>query len=454
VNTPAPTTSPDAGGAPVLHATSVALDDRIMPKSSANNGFAVSRLVLSEFRSYKALRLETDAAPVVLTGPNGAGKTNLLEALSFLAPGRGLRRAKLSDVARRPSGANDRGANGGAMPATAESAIPDWAVAASLGTPQGIVEIGTGRDPDTATVNGGGEFGDGSNGERQTGERRPGERRVVRIDGTPARAQSALAKIVSIVWLTPEMDRLFLGPASARRRFLDRLVYGFVPDHASRVGAYERAMRDRARLLREGRADAGWLAALEAAMAENGVAIAAARRDVVARLGQATDMGVGPFPRPSISLAGTVEGWLQDRPAIEAEDRLRDALAASRPHDAHAGGAAHGPHRSDMVVHHVAKDMPAEICSTGEQKALLVALTLAVARLQAAERGAPPILLLDEITAHLDGARRGALFDEICALGAQAWMTGTDASLFAAMRGRAEFFNVAGGRVAADNGDA
>jgi DNA replication and repair protein RecF len=439
-----------------------------MPKPSANNGFAVSRLVLSEFRSYKALRLETDAAPVVLTGPNGAGKTNLLEALSFLAPGRGLRRAKLSEVARRPSSANASGANGGDMPATPESAtpesaIPDWAVAASLGTPQGIVEIGTGRDPDSAQVNGGGPngpngFGGGqveaNHGERRFGNQRTGERRVVRIDGSPARAQSALAKIVSIVWLTPEMDRLFLGPASARRRFLDRLVYGFVPDHASRVGAYERAMRDRARLLREGRADAGWLTALEAAMAENGVAIAAARRDVVARLGQATDMGVGPFPRPSISLAGTVEGWLQDGPAIEAEDRLRDALAASRPHDAHTGGAAHGPHRSDMVVHHVAKDMPAEICSTGEQKALLVALTLAVTRLQAAERGAPPILLLDEITAHLDGTRRGALFDEICALGAQAWMTGTDASLFAAMRGRAEFFNVAGGRVTADNGDA
>ena len=428
-----------------------------MPKPSANNGFAVSRLVLSEFRSYKALRLETGAAPVVLTGPNGAGKTNLLEALSFLAPGRGLRRAKLSEVARRPIGAN-----GGDMPAT-----PDWAVAASLDTPQGIVEIGTGRDPDTAAANGGAGGGgpngpngggggqvEATHGERRFGNQRTGERRVVRIDGTPARAQSALAKIVSIVWLTPEMDRLFLGPASARRRFLDRLVYGFVPDHASRVGAYERAMRDRARLLRESRADAGWLAALEAAMAENGVAIAAARRDVVARLGQATDMGVGLFPRPSISLAGTVEGWLRDGPAIEAEDRLRDALAASRPHDAHTGGAAHGPHRSDMVVHHVAKDMPAEICSTGEQKALLVALTLAVTRLQAAERGAPPILLLDEITAHLDGTRRGALFDEICALGAQAWMTGTDASLFAAMRGRAEFFNVAGGRVTADNGDA
>ena len=421
----------------------------------AGGRFAVTRLVLSEFRCYPALRLETDAAPVVLTGPNGAGKTNLLEALSFLAPGRGLRRARLSEVARRPSGANGGGANGGTVPAT-----PNWAVAASLATPEGAVEIGTGRDPDAAPPNGsngndGGEIGStrrGGQGDEQ-GDRQAGERRVVRIDGMPARAQSALARAVSIVWLTPEMDRLFLGPASARRRFLDRLVYGFAPDHASRVGAYERAMRDRARLLREGRADPDWLSALENAMAENGVAIAAARRDVVARLRQAADMGVGPFPRPAISVAGTVEGWLEDGPALEAEGRLRGALAAARAHDAHAGGAADGPHRSDMIVHHVAKDMPAEICSTGEQKALLVALTLAVARLQAAERGAPPLLLLDEITAHLDQTRRGALFDEICALGAQAWMTGTDASLFAAMRGRAAFFGVAGGRVAADNGD-
>ncbi|MHA1568163.1 MAG: DNA replication/repair protein RecF [Alphaproteobacteria bacterium] len=442
---PAPTMPREAGrGAPVSDAGPVALGGRITPGWSANSRFAVSRLVLSEFRSYPALRLETDSAPVVLTGANGAGKTNLLEALSFLAPGRGLRRARLAEVARRAGGPNG-GANGGVATAT-----PDWAVAASLATPRGIVEIGTGRGPYTAPVNGDGAKGGPRDGR---GDGSSGERRVVRIDGAPARAQSALAKIVSIVWLTPEMDRLFLGPASARRRFLDRLVYGFVPDHASRVGAYERAMRDRARLLREGRADADWLSALEAAMAENGVAVAAARRDVVARLGQATDIGVGPFPRPAISLAGTVESWLEDGPAIAAEDRLRGALAASRPLDAHTGGAADGPHRSDMIVHHVAKDMPAEICSTGGQKALLVALTLAVARLQAAERGAPPILLLDEITAHLDRARRGALFDEVCALGAQAWMTGTDASLFAAMRGRAEFFKVAGGRVAADNGD-
>ncbi len=402
---------------------------------TAAPGFSVDRLTLSEFRSYPALRLETGPGPLVLTGANGAGKTNLLEAVSFLAPGRGRPRARLAGVARRINGADPD--NGGAKDGAADA--KPWAVAARVSGPNGAVEIGTGRDTTPLPAN----------GEAAAG----GERRVVRIDGAAARGQSALARVVSIAWLTPEMDRLFIGPASGRRRFLDRLVYGFVPDHAARVAAYERALRERSRLLRDGHADADWLTALETAMAESGIAVAAARRDVVARLSRAIDDDSGPFPQPALAAEGTVEDWLDEAPAVEAEDRLRALLAASRRRDAHTGGAAEGPHKSDFRVRHVAKDMPAEMCSTGEQKALLVALILAVARLQAVERGAPPILLLDEIAAHLDDTRRAALFDSICALGAQAWLTGTEAALFAPLRGRARFYTVAGGQVAPDAGE-
>jgi DNA replication and repair protein RecF len=370
----------------------------------------VTRLTLTDFRNYRTLRLETAPAPVVLTGANGAGKTNLLEALSFLAPGRGLRRVRLADIGRRE-------AEGQAA----------WAVAATLATPDGPVDVGTGRDPAPDAA---------------------GDRRLVRIDGAPAKGQAELARLFGIAWLTPEMDRLFIEGASGRRRFLDRMAYGFVPDHAGHLGAYERAMRERSRLLRDGVMDDAWLGALEHAMAENGVAVAAARRDTVERLGRALVLGTGAFPRPLIALDGLVEGWLDEGPALAAEDRLRARFAGARRHDAEAGGAAEGPHRSDLVVRHADKDMPATLCSTGEQKALLVALVLAAARLQAVERGAPPLLLLDEIAAHLDEARRAALFDEICALGAQAWMSGTDRRLFDALDHRAQFFTVADGAIA------
>jgi len=359
---------------------------------------AVTRLTVTRFRSYEAVRLDCDARPVVLTGPNGAGKTNLLEAISFLAPGRGLRRAKLSEVERR-------------IPATeAAWAGEGWAVAATIETPAGPVEIGTGRDPAAGT---------GS------------ERRLVRIDGHPAKGQIALAEHVAMVWLTPQMDRLFLEGASGRRRFLDRLVFGFDPSHAGRLGRYEHALRERARLLRDGGADPAWLAALEDQMATTGVAVAAARADMVRRLGEAARQGVGPFPAPGLSVRGTVDAWLADRPALEAEDMLRRALHDSRRQDAESGGAAIGPHRSDLDVTYLAKDMPAELGSTGEQKALLIAIVLANARLMRAEVGTAPLLLLDEVAAHLDEGRRSALFSEILATGGQAWLTGTDADIFA-----------------------
>jgi DNA replication and repair protein RecF len=366
----------------------------------------IGRLALTDFRCYARAELIADGRPVVLTGPNGAGKTNLLEALSFLAPGRGLRSARLGAVDRRPPGAR-------------EPAGP-WAVAARLHSPAGEIAIGTGREI---------SFGE---------ERR--ERRVLRIDGAPARTQTALAGLLAVIWLTPQMDRLLQEGASGRRRFLDRLVFAFDPAHAARVGVWEHAWRERQRLIEErgARADPAWLSAIEQRLAESGVAIAAARRELVARLRSATAVP-GPFPRPELALEGEVEAWLDGAPALAVEERLREALARSR---STAGPPAPGPHRSDLKVAHGQKGVSAAEASTGEQKALLVALVLAHARLMAAERGAPPVLLLDEVAAHLDEERRRHLFDAMLALGAQAWMTGTEEELFRPLRADAQFFRI------------
>jgi DNA replication and repair protein RecF len=374
---------------------------------------AVTRLTLSDFRCYRHLRLELAAQPVVLAGPNGAGKTNVLEALSFLAPGRGLRRATLSDVARR-----DR------LGAPEAGLARPWGVAARLVGPKGVAEIGTGFVP--------------ADGGR--------EKRLAHIDGQPLKSQAGLAEALAVQWLTPAMDRLFADGPAARRRFLDRLVLGLDPAHAGRTAAYEHALRERSRLLIAGAArrdwDASWLAVLEDTMATKGVAVAAARRDAVTRLDQVCRDSRGPFPGARLALEGEIESWLAAGPALAAEDRFRGLLAATRSKDADTGGASVGPHRSDLVVRHALKDQPADACSTGEQKALLVAIVLGNARLLAAERGAAPVLLLDEVAAHLDEARRAALFEHLADLGAQAWLTGTEAGLFAALEGRAQFFHV------------
>jgi DNA replication and repair protein RecF len=373
---------------------------------------AVTRLILTDFRCYRQAKVAVDGRAVVLTGPNGAGKTNMLEAISFLAPGRGLRRARLGEIDRRAANAVGE--------EQAPAATP-WAVAATVATPRGAVQIGTGRE---ATPSG-------------------GERRIVRIEGVSARSQTALAEHVNLVWLTPPMDRLFHEGSSARRRFLDRLVYGFDPEHASRVSAYDQAMRERGRLLREGGADPAWLAALEENMAQHGVAIAAARRDIATRLDEACAGGVAGFPCAVLASTGPVEAWLAAHPALAAEDMLRQRLAAGRRQDAESGGAAVGPHRSDLTVRHGGTGVIAAQCSTGEQKALLIAILLAHARLQAVLRGAAPIMLLDEVAAHLDGERRRALFAELAALGSQAWMTGTEEVLFEDLRGAAQFLRIA-----------
>jgi DNA replication and repair protein RecF len=374
----------------------------------------VERLRLSAFRNYAAASLESDGRPVVLTGPNGAGKTNLLEAVSFLAPGRGLRRAGLSEVERQGAG-------------TGTSAGQPWAVAARVITPDGPRDLGTGRDP--------------------TADGR--ERRAVKIDGDVQQSQQALGEIVAVTWLTPQMDRLFQDSPGGRRRFVDRLVYGVDPAHAGRVNAYEHALRERARLLRGDRlADPDWLAALEQRMAERGVAIAAARRQMIDRLTAAAAEARGPFPKAELGLSGDLEAWFDELSALEAEEKMAAALKEARRRDAETGGAAYGPHRGDLVARHATRDLPAELCSTGEQKALLISFVLAHTRLLAAERGFAPLVLLDEVAAHLDVERREALFAELVQLGAQPWLTGTEPALFEGLHDRAQVFRVQDAEIA------
>jgi DNA replication and repair protein RecF len=372
----------------------------------------VTRLVLTNFRNYRETRLTIGTAPVVLTGPNGAGKTNLLEAISFLAPGRGLRGARLADIDHRPPPGQDDPTGG-------------WAVAAVVATRRGSLRIGTGRD---ATM---------------------GERRIVRVDGESARGQMTLGERLGVLWLTPPMDRLFVEGPAGRRRFLDRLVLGLDPAHGSRVAAYEQALRERSRLLRDGPADPAWLTALEEVMAEQGVAVAAGRRETVQRLNRACAEAAGPFPRARLVLAGAVENWLEAMPALAAEAQLASSLATNRQSDAQAGGGAVlGPHRSDLQVSLATTGIAAELASTGEQKALLISILLAHARLQREVRGEPPLLLLDEIAAHLDASRRAALFDALLQLDGQAWLTGTDEAVFAPLRRDSQFLPVRDGRLA------
>jgi len=372
-------------------------------------GAAVLMLGLRDFRNYTALHLPCSDRPVVLTGPNGAGKTNILEAISFLSAGRGLRRAKLGDVTRQ-------GTTG-----------TRWALHAELHSIVGPISVGTGL--------------------AEGAEADEGERRQVRINGETVPSANALAEYLDIVWLTPQMDRLFVDGLSIRRRFMDRLVFGLESGHARRVAAYEKAMRERTRLLKAGGADPAWLGALESQMAEHGVAVAAARRDGLALIEAGMALSDGVFPRGRLQARGLVEGWLAEMPALAAEEQLRRLLQERRFIDRDAGAATEGPHRSDLAVWHCAKEQAAEHCSTGEQKSLLIAITLANARLIRERKSFAPLLLLDEISAHLDATRRAALYDEILALGGQAWLTGTDAELFAGLDDRAEFFTVADGMV-------
>ncbi|MFN4141900.1 DNA replication/repair protein RecF [Aestuariivirga sp.] len=371
---------------------------------------AISRLTLTEFRNYGGLRLETAARLVALTGANGAGKTNVLEAISLLGPGRGLRGASFEDLARQ-------GGPGG------------WAVAAAVETPSGPVSLGTAWNGQSDTGDGGG--------------------RLVVIDGEAQKGPGALGDYLRLLWLTPAQDRLFAGPASDRRRFLDRMVAAFDPEHGARVLAFEKVMRERNLLLEDHRADAAWLTSLEARMAEAAVAISAARHVGLEALRThiGEGRGVSSFPWAEVAIEGEIESLVTQRPAVQVEDEYRKILRDSRGLDRAAGRTLRGPHRSDLDVVHGTKRMPAGQCSTGEQKALLIGLMLAQARAVKGAAGVSPILLLDEVAAHLDRARRGSLLEALAALGSQSWMTGTDAQLFEGMGHHGAIFHVEDGRV-------
>jgi DNA replication and repair protein RecF len=351
---------------------------------------ALRRLTLTDFRSYATLRF-TPAAPIcVFTGPNGSGKTNLLEAISLLVPGRGLRGAKFSELVRRGAGAS-----GG------------WAVAAAFNLAGDAFEIGSG----TADAN--------------------PERRVFQLDGATPRAQAEISGRLAAVWLTPQMDRLFTDAASGRRKFLDRLVVALEPAHAREVAAFEAASAQRNRLLAEPRADADWLAGLEDSMARHAVAATAARMVLVSRLNAALESGAAePFPAVYLALDCAIAERLAANPALAVEDWLRGALRDARSADAARGAASFGPQRADLTIADAGTARPAGLSSTGQQKSMLIGIILGHAALIAAARGAPPLLLLDEPLVHLDEARRQALCLALSGRGLHAFLTGTDAEPF------------------------
>jgi len=372
----------------------------------------IRRLTLTNFRSYHAAQVALDrAGPVVLTGANGAGKTNLIEAISLLAPGRGLRRATMEELAfTEGDGA--------------------WAISAEIEGMLGLATLGTGIEPP-------------ANEEAATARR-------CRIDRESVGSATAFADHLRVVWLTPAMDPLFNGPASERRRFLDRLVLAVDAQHSSRVAALERSLRSRNRLLEDSPGDSHWLDAIEHETAEVAVAVAAGRAETVTRLSAtlaAARAQAPEFPQAEIELQGWMEQLLPNHSAIEIEDRYRTLLKDNRARDAAAGRTLDGPHLSDLAVRHASKSIPAADASTGEQKALLIRLVLAHAGLIKQMTGFAPLLLLDEVVAHLDPARRAALYDALSSLGAQVWMTGADPAAFGDIIGRAQVFVVRNGVV-------
>ncbi len=354
---------------------------------------ALTTLRLIAFRSHARLDLELKPEIIALAGANGAGKTNILEAVSLLSPGRGLRRAAPTDFARKPEGIG-------------------WSVTATLATRLDPVELWTGADDSG--------------------------KRVAKRDGKTASVLS-LGRIARVLWLTPALDRVFVEGPAERRRFLDRMTLSLNPDHAAATVRFEKAMRERNRLLKDGVTDARWLGALEGQMAEAGVAVAQARAAALSALLEAQGEDEGAFPRAEAVIDGAFNAVLEEGDAVAGYARL---LADERGRDAQAARTLVGPHRSDLIVHYASKDAPAADCSTGEQKALLVSLLLANARAIHKGTGAPPVLLLDEIAAHFDAARREALFAEIAGLGAQAWMTGTEWPLFDALPDTAQRLSV------------
>ena len=389
--------------------------DRVAPTAQDDSHpvdkVSVSSVSLTDYRNYSVLSLPLSGRHVVLTGANGSGKTNLLEAISFLSPGRGLRRVAYPEIAR-------------------EGASGSWAVSVNLDTPFGDVKLGTGLQPAP----------DGS------------LQRRIRINGAAAKTAESLSDHVAVLWLTPMMDSLFTGAASERRKWLDRMVLAIDKSHGTRVNAFEKAMRQRNRLLEESPHETVWLDGIEAQMAEYGSAIATARSEMISLLNRSLSILHGEaksaaFPNALLDLDGMLEKEAFVRPAVESEEHYRSILVQMRNRDRGAGRTLQGPHRSDLIVRHAPKNMPAAKCSTGEQKALLLGIVLAHAHLVSERRERTPLVLLDEVAAHLDESRRLALFDLLDRLGCQAWVTGTDDAVFAPLQARAERFHVENGTV-------
>jgi len=370
----------------------------------------VRRLTLHNFRNYHAATLETGATTMVLVGPNGAGKTNLIEAISLLAPGRGLRRATLNEVAFSEGDGT-------------------WAVAAEIEGMLGLATLGTGIEWPTL-------------------ENGTASQRKCRIDREPVASATAFADHLRVIWLVPAMDTLFVGAPSERRRWIDRLALAVDSEHGSRVNALERALRSRNRLLEDARPDAHWLDAIEHETTELAVAVAGQRVETVQRLGNVLARHEdAAFPPAEIGLDGWIEALIPSHPAIEIEERYRAVLRDNRARDAAAGRTLDGAHLTDLRVTYAQKGTPAADASTGEQKALLIGLVLAHGRLISEMTGFAPVLLLDEVVAHLDPARRAALHSELGLLGAQVWMTGADPALFAEVAGDAAIVEIQAGRL-------
>lgn len=391
----------------------------------------VERLTLTDFRNYTSLRLDAEIAPIIVYGENGSGKTNILEAISFLTPGRGLRGARLADIKRFIPQIIGNGEISFVSPLS-------WAVAAEIVNNGEIYNIATAVEKNTKEI-------------EDSDDYRSFERRIVKVDNAKISSQAELGRYISAIWLTPQMDRLFRGGSQPRRSFLDRLVYAFDMEHAKRTANFEHLYREWYKLLKEGKTDNLWLSSLEENMAATGVAIAAARREQVARLNAFIENEPDDvFPSVRLELDGTIEKSLDDKPAVEVEEEYRMMMAKQRRFILQNDNPD-GINRTDFKVYFKKKGMPADLCSTGEQKSLLISIILAQTKCQTLHKGFAPVMLLDEVAAHLDDIKREALLEKITALNVQAWITTTNPELFDSLRTQAQFFEVRNNKVFCDS---
>ena len=403
--------------------------DNLALKLQVNNSIksGVTRLTLTDFRNYQFLRINAELCPIVITGENGTGKTNILEAISFLTPGRGLRGARLADIRRiAPALVSDEYA-------PTEISNTSWAVSSTVQKGDEEFEIGTAVEKSIRETN--------------EDEIRSFERRIVKIDGSKTASQSELGKYISAVWLTPQMDRLFRGGSQPRRSFLDRLVYAFDVEHAKRTANFEHLYKEWYQLLKSGSQDNHWLLPLEENMASLGVAIAAARREQIAKLNTFIEHEPDDvFPSVMLELDGSIEKMLDKMPAVEVEDFYKNRLKEQRKNVLYNDNVD-GVNRTDFKVYYRKKRMPAELCSTGEQKSLLVSIILAQTKSQTLHQGFAPVMLLDEVVAHLDDIKREALIEKIRGLNVQAWITSTNPELFSSLKNEALFFRIKNNRI-------